>query len=175
MRTPFDPTHAAPQMAHGATMTSILHPNETRIREIWPTVARIPAVAGLGKLLIHTIVLAPLGWLVMGGAYFVKILPVLGTRYRLTDKRIAIMRGWGKSVSAEVPLAEIDDVQIDAATNDSFFRSADLKIMRAGQVALTLRAVPDPEAFRHAILDARNAWVPGKVKTLPFISAAVTN
>jgi hypothetical protein len=147
-------------------------PNETRIREIWPSVARIPIVANLGKLLINSIVLAPLGWLVMAGVYFGKVAPIVGVRYRLTDKRIAILRGWGKSVRAEVPLADIDDLQIDPATIDSFFRSADLKIMRAGNVAMTLSAVPDPEAFRHAILDARNAWVPGKVKALPFISAA---
>jgi hypothetical protein len=147
-------------------------PNETRIREIWPTVARIPIVAGLGKMLINSIVLAPLGWLVMAGVYFGKVMPIVGVRYRLTDKRIAILHGWGKSVRAEVQLADIDDVQIDPATVDSFFRSADLKIIRAGNVAMTLSAVPDPEAFRHAILDARNAWVPGKVKTLPFISAA---
>ena len=153
-------------------MTTTLFPNETRIREIWPTVARIPAVANLGKLLINSIVLAPLGWLVMAGVYFIKILPVVGIRYRLTDKRIAIMRGWGKATSAEVPLTDIDDVQIDPATVDNFFRSANLKIMRAGSAAMTLTAVPDPESFRLAILSARNAWVPGKVKTLPFISAA---
>lgn len=147
---------------------------ETRIREIWPTVARIPAIAGLGKLFINSIILAPLGWLVMGGVYFIKILPVVGTRYRLTNQRIAIMRGWGKSASAEVPLCDIDDVQVDAGTLDTFFRSADLKIVKNGSVALTLPAVPDPEAFRHSILDARNAWVPGKVKAMPFISAAAS-
>lgn len=153
-------------------MTTTLFPNETRIREIWPTVARIPIVAGLGKMLLHSIVLAPLGWLVMGGVYFIKILPIVGIRYRLTDKRIASMRGWGKSCRAEVALADIDDVRIDPASVDSFFRSADLQIIRAGAVAMTLTAVPDPESFRHAILSARNAWVPGKVKTMPFISAA---
>src|ERR1700689_5236205 len=115
-------------------MTTILFPNETRIREIWPTVARIPVVANLGKLLINSIILAPLGWIVMGGVYFTKILPIVGIRYRLTDKRIAIMRGWGKSFKAEVLLTDIDDVEIDAATVDSFFRSADINIMRAGSV-----------------------------------------
>jgi Bacterial PH domain len=153
-------------------LTTTALPTETRIREIWPSVKRMPAIANLGKMLIKSILLAPLGWLVMSAVYFGKILPFVGVRYKLTDKRLMILHGWGKSPSQEVALSDIDDVQIDVASIDQFFRSADLKIMRAGQVAMTLTAVPDAAAFRHAILDSRNAWVPGKVKTLPFISAA---
>ena len=148
---------------------------ETRIREVWPSVARAPVIAGLGKMLTKTIILAPLAWLVMGGTYFLKVLPIFAIRYKLTDKRIAIVRGWSAQVGQAVPLADIDDVQLDPATVDHFFRSADLKIISGGNVAMTLTAVPDAEAFRHAILDARNAWAPGRVKALPFISATVTN
>ncbi|MBI3824066.1 MAG: PH domain-containing protein [Planctomycetes bacterium] len=143
-----------------------------RIREIWPSVARVPAVANLGKLLTNTIVLAPLGWLIMAGVYFGKVLPFLAVRYRLTDKRIMILRGWKGTIGQQVPLTDIDDVQLDPASIDNFFRSADLKIMHDGNVAMTLKAVPDAEAFRHAIIDARNAWV--KVKQLPFIPASAT-
>jgi hypothetical protein len=145
-----------------------------RIREIWPSVKRVPPVANLGKLLNNTIVLAPLGWLVMAGVYFSKVLPFVAVRYRLTDKRIMILRGWKGSISQQVPLVEIDDVQLDPASIDQFFRSADLKVMHGGNV-MTLVAVPDAESFRHMILDARNAWAPGKVKALPFIPASATN
>jgi uncharacterized membrane protein YdbT with pleckstrin-like domain len=147
----------------------------TRIREIWPSVKRVPAVANLGKLLNNTIVLAPLGWLVMAGVYFGKVLPFVAVRYRLTDKRIMILRGWKGSIRQQVPLAEIDDVQLDPASIDQFFRSANLKIIHGGNAVMTLVAVPDAESFRHAILDARNAWAPGRVKMLPFIPASATN
>ena len=143
----------------------------TRIREIWPTVARVPAIANLGKLLNNTIILAPLGWLVMSGLYFSKILPFVALRYRLTDKRLMILHGWKGKISQQVPLADIDDVILDTASVDQFFRSANLEIMHDGKVAMTLLAVPDAESFRHAILDSRNAWAPGKVKLLPFIAA----
>ena len=154
-------------------MTELLSPEErgTRIREIWPTVARVPAVANLGKLLNNTIILAPLGWLLMSGLYFSKVLPIVAVRYRLTDKRLMILRGWKGSISQQVALADIDDVQLDPESIDQFFRSADLKVIRNGEVAMTLTAVPDAESFRHAILDSRNAWAPGKVKQLPFIAA----
>ena len=146
----------------------------TRIREIWPSVKRVPAVANLGKLLNNTIVLAPLGWLIMSAVYFGKLLPLVGVRYRLTDKRLMILRGWKCSIIQQVLLTEIDDVQLDPDSIDNFFRSADLKIISEGKVAMTLTAVCDPESFRHMILDARNAWAPGKVKSLPFIPASAT-
>ena len=147
----------------------------TRIREVWPSVKRVPAIANLGKFLNNTIILAPLGWLIMSGVYFSKVLPIVAVRYRLTDKNLMILRGWKGSVSQQVPLTEIDDVQLDPDSIDQFFRSADLKIIRDGNVAMTLTAVCDPESFRHMILDARNAWAPGKVKKLPFIPASATN
>lgn len=147
---------------------------ETRIREVWPSVARVPAVATIGKLLTNTIILAPLAWLIMSGVYFSKLLPLVGVRYRLTDKRIMIARGWSCSVSHAVALADIDDVKLDPASIDQFFRCADLQIISGGKVEMTLVAVPDAESFRHAILDSRNAWAPGRVKSLPFISAATT-
>lgn len=147
---------------------------EARIREIYPSVARAPAIANLGKLLNNTIVLAPLGWLMMSAAYFSKVLPLIGVRYTLTNRRVMIRHGWKGTPGQEVALSEIDDVQLDPASVDHFFRSADLIIHRAGGTPMTLKAVPDAESFRHAILDTRNAWAPGRVKSLPFISSAAT-
>ena len=147
---------------------------EARVREIYPSVARVPAIANLGKLLNNTIVLAPLGWLLMSTVYFSKLLPIIGVRYALTNRRVMIRQGWKGTSSQEVPLSEIEDVKLDPASVDHFFRSADLIITRTGSTPMTLRAVPDAESFRHAILDTRNAWAPGKSKTLPFISAAAS-
>ena len=39
-------------------------------------------------------VLAPLGWLLMSGFYFGKILPILMRRYTLTNRRLMIRKGW---------------------------------------------------------------------------------
>jgi hypothetical protein len=38
-------------------------------------------------------------------------------------------------------------------------------------VALKLAGVPEPEGFRHAVVNAVKAWVPGKA-TGPFIPAS---
>src|SRR5687767_8551038 len=140
---------------------------EARIREIWPSVARMPGVASLGRALSRTIILAPLGWLIMSGLYFGKLLPIVGVRYRLTNRRLMIQRGISAKISQEVPLANIDDVRMVTDANSDFFRAADLEIIgNGGQVLMKLAGVPDPDSFRQIILSACNAWVPGKAATL---------
>jgi hypothetical protein len=132
---------------------------EARIRVAWPSVQAYPAVAHLGRMLTFTYVLAPLAWLLMTPFYFKKILPFLATRYAVTNRRVAVLRGLKASVVQEVPLADIDEVKIVKDGNSDFFRAAALEIISKGKPALTLAGVPSPEAFRQAILNAAMAWV----------------
>ena len=145
---------------------------EAKIREVWPSVASIPAIASLGQTLTRTLVLAPLAWLIMSAVYFGKLLPFAASRYTLTNRRLMIRRGWKGVPSHEVPLARIDDVRVVNDAHSDFFRAGTLEILEGGAVVLTLPGTPEAEAFRIAILNARNAWVPGKVKAMPFIAAS---
>jgi hypothetical protein len=155
-------------------MTELLTSEErgTRIREIWPTVARMPPIANLGKFLNNTIILAPLGWLLMSAVYFGKLLPFVATRYTVTNRRLMIRKGITGKPGQEIPLGEIDDVRIVTDANSDFFRAATLEILSKGQVRMKLAGVPEADSFRLAILNARNAWVPEKSKTMPFIPAS---
>ncbi|HMF15964.1 MAG TPA: PH domain-containing protein [Gemmataceae bacterium] len=146
---------------------------EARVREAWPSVARSPAIASLGKLLTGTIILAPLAWLLMSLAYFGKLLPFAATRYTLTNRRVMIRKGLKGKPGKEVPLADIDDVRVVTDGNSTFFRAGTIEIIHNGQVMLSLPGVPEPDSFRLAILNTRNAWVPGKASTQPFIAASV--
>jgi hypothetical protein len=155
-------------------VTGVVPPEvgEAKIREVWPSVASAPAIAGLGQKLTRTIVLAPLAWLIMSGVYFGKLLPFTARRYTLTNRRIMIRKGWKGVPSHEVPLTKIDDVRVVNDAHSDFFRAGTLEIIEGGNVALQLPGTPEAEAFRIAILNARNAWVPGKARTLPFIAAS---
>jgi hypothetical protein len=148
-----------------------LRKGETRIREAWPSVQSQPGLAGLGRALTGTVVLAPLAWLLMSGAYFGKLLPVLARRYTLTNCRLMVRKGWKLAVTQEIALADIEDVRIVTDANSDFFRAATLEIISKGHVAMTLRGVPEPEGFRHAILNACNAWVPNRARG-PFVAAS---
>jgi hypothetical protein len=155
-------------------ITGVVPPevDEARIREAWPSVARSPGMASLGRVLTRTIVLAPLAWLIMFPGYFSKVLPGLARRYSLTNRRLMIRRGVKGKPGQEVKLADIEDVRIKTDANSDFFRAADLEILgEGGKVILTLRGVPEPDGFRHAILNACNAWVPGR-KRGPFVAAS---
>jgi hypothetical protein len=121
---------------------------------------------------MFTYILAPLSWLLMAPFYFKKILPFLALRYTLTNRRLMIMRGLKPAPTQEIPLADIDEVRIVKDANTPFFGAANLEIVSNGKVALTLRGVPGPEAFKHAILNACMAWVPGKAaRWLQFVPA----
>jgi PH (Pleckstrin Homology) domain-containing protein len=155
-------------------VTGVVAPQtgEAKIRECWPSVASAPAIAGMGMMLTRTIILAPLAWIIMAGVYFGKLGPFIAKRYTLTNRRVMIRRGWKGTPHQEIPLEQIDDVRVVHDSNSAFFRAGTLEILRGDQVVVTLPGTPEAEAFKIAILNARNAWVPGKVKTLPFIAAS---
>ena len=168
-------------------ITGVVPPEtaEAMIREVWPSVARHLLVARFGKALTEfagklarTVVLLPLAilvalaaWMIMALFYFGKVAPFVAMRYTLTNRRLMIRRGLKAKPRQQVPLKDIDDVQIHKDSNSDFFMAGTLVIISRGDAVLTLRGVPGPEAFRHTILDACKAWVPGKANA-PIIPAS---
>jgi hypothetical protein len=148
--------------------------SETTIRVVWPSVATSPRVAGLGRSMMRTIILAPLAWLMLAPFYFKKILPGLARRYTLTNRRLMIQKGWKRKPIQQIALADIDDVRLKPDSYDRFYRSATLEIISKGKVAVSLPGVPSPESFRHAIINAYQAWVPGKADTGHFVPASAS-
>jgi hypothetical protein len=154
-------------------ITGVVPPQlgEALIREAWPSVQSQPALATIGRQLTATILLAPLAWLLMSTVYFGKVLPIIGRRYTLTNRRLMIRKGWKCTVGQEIALADIEAVRVAADANSDFFRAGNLEIVSKGHVVLTLRGVPEPDGFRHAILNACNAWVPNRARG-PFVAAS---
>jgi hypothetical protein len=147
-------------------VTGVVPPEigEAIIREIRPTVlAGGAAVPNLAKMFMHSIVLAPLGWLLLAPLFSKKLLPFVCERYTLTNRRLMIQRGLKPAPVKEVALRDIDDVRIVDSTRDSFYLSGTLEVLSAGKVILTLPGVPEPEGFRRTIRSAVSAWVPGKL------------
>jgi hypothetical protein len=161
---------AAPRQAVAGLMPPQL--GEALIREAWPTVLEASAgAAHLAEKLIKTVVLAPLGWLLLLPLFGKRLLPGLSKRYTLTNRRLMIQRGLRPSPSQEVALADIDEVRLAPDSFNRFYLSGTLEVISKGQVALTLPGVPEPEGFRHAVVNAVKAWVPGKA-TGPFQPAS---
>jgi hypothetical protein len=108
----------------------------------------------------------------MSVVFFGKLMPILMRRYTLTNRRLMIRKGWNGTPGAEVALADIDDVRLVTDGNSAFFRAGNLEIVTGTRVVMTLPGVPEADSYREAILNARNAWVPGKSKLLPFAAAS---
>jgi hypothetical protein len=156
-------------LARSQAVTGVTAPQiaEAMIREAWPSVAAYPAVASLGRVCIRSIVAAPVGWAIMLPFYFLKILPFIATRYTLTNRRLMIRRGLKPQPAHELALADIDRVNLVKDANSDFYRSATLEaVLVDGKVGLRLPGVPEPEGFRHAIVNARQAWAPAKKSTV---------
>ncbi|HEV3118843.1 MAG TPA: hypothetical protein VGY58_17460 [Gemmataceae bacterium] len=147
---------------------------EAIVRVVWPSVAAFPGAASLGRMLMGSMVLAPLGWLMLAPLYFLKVLPGFGRRFVLTNRRLMFQKGLHWKPAQEVALADIEDVRMQKDGNSDFYRTANLEIISKGHVAMTLHGVVGPEAFRHAILDACKAWVPGRASMDQFIPASAS-
>ncbi len=137
--------------------------SEAIVREVRPSVAAHPALSGMAQRLLQTVILAPLGWLLLAPLFPLKFHPFICKRYTLTNRRLMIRRGLARPRPIqEIALADIDDVRLDPASSNAFYRSATLEILSQGKTVLRLPGVPQPEAFRHTILNAVRAWAPGK-------------
>ena len=156
-------------------ITGVMPPQlgEVIIREWRPTVLDgFPALAVLGQKLTRTVVLAPLAWLLLAPLFLCKFLPFLCKRYTLTNRALKIQRGLRPYPSQTLPLEHIDAVQVDGASYNTFYRSASVEILTGQVVVMRLTGVPAPESFRHAVMNATMAWVPGKAGQFTAWSAA---
>jgi hypothetical protein len=144
---------------------------EALIREAWPSVFTQPGLAGLAQKLMKTIVLAPLGWLLLAPLFGKRLMPFRATRYTLTNRRLMIQHGLKPRPAQEVALADIDDVRLVPDSYNPFYHAGDLEVLSKGQVVLKLPGVPEPEGFRQAVVNAVKAWVPGKASG-PFQPAS---
>jgi hypothetical protein len=146
---------------------------EAMIREVWPTVRNVSAgIAGLSATLMRSVLLAPLGWMLNSLLFGRKFAPFLCQRYTLTNRRLMVQRGWKPAPTHEVALKDIDEVRLIADSYDAFYRSGDLQVLSGGKEVLKLIGVPEPESFRHAIVNSVRAWGGADKLKGPFVPAS---
>ena len=152
------------QAVNGVTPPQVA---EAIIRDVWPSVAAYPRAANFARACYRSTILAPLGWLALAPIYFKKLLAVapglsgLATRYRLTNRRLMICKGFVAVAEKEVPLDRIKDVKLVTDANSAFFGSGTLEVIdAAGAVVLTLPGVAEAESVRQSIVQAATAWGP---------------
>ncbi len=141
---------------------------EVTVMTIWPSVAstgvgrllgRIFAIeAGLGFLTfgrMFTLLALPLGPLL----YFSLRLPWTIARYRLTNRRVAILQGLKGTVERYVDLDRFDAIEVVVRPGQRWYKAGDLVFRKGPLETFRLSGVPRPQTFRHTCLKAQMSFV----------------
>jgi hypothetical protein len=150
-------------------ITGVVSPGsrEGFIRDAWPSVASMPAKAALARRCLQSVVFAPIAWAVLAPFLLTRlmgILPGFGgfvTRYRLTNRRLMVCKGFDARPVQEVPLDQIKDVRYSHDDVSDYFFAGSLDIIGpGGKLMLTLPGVREAESFGKSIMQAATAWGP---------------
>ena len=82
--------------------------------------------------------------------YLWNVLPVVGTRYRITNRHVNVERGVQGVMERQIALDGFDQIEIRQQPGQAWFRSADLVFIQGEQEVFSLPGVPYPEGFRAA-------------------------
>jgi Bacterial PH domain len=100
--------------------------------------------------------------------FFLTLNPFSVIRYRLTNRRLVVEKGWRRAEVRSVALDRFDNILIDVQPGQKWYRAGDL-VFRLGQTeTFRLAGVPNPEPFRHTCLKAHHSYV-GVQKSRPAV------
>ena len=146
---------------------------ETTVMTVWPSVSAqrllgFPVGKLIGRLVniqigwyVFTVgnlmaaALAPIGALL----YLKRVGPLVGTRYRVTNKRIIVERGLTNQEEKAIELDRFDAIDIEIDPGDEWYKTGDL-VFRQGDVErFRLEGVSRPEAFKSVCWKSHRAYV----------------
>jgi hypothetical protein len=85
-------------------------------------------------------------------------LKVTGQRYTVTNRSVSVRGALTGQTVKQVALKDVADVTVEVLGGQEFYRAGDVVLRNAGgDEILRCAGVPQPERFRHVILDARDA------------------
>jgi hypothetical protein len=141
--------------------------NETTTMTVWPGITRF----WLGRLFGQWYDIGRGGYILTvgnllalltapGGAklYLLRVAPGVALRYRLTNRRIIVERGWSAKEEKSVELDRFDTIEVSRRPGMRWFDHGDL-IFKLGAVeTFRLEAVPRPVAFKNVCWKAHMAY-----------------
>lgn len=158
------PAPPTPQPISGVSPPEI---KEVPVMTVWPSIA----MYGLGRLMgrgfaIHwpDVYLFRLGNLlallsipIALPLYFLRVLPFLGTRYMVTNRRIVVLRGIVGKIEKFVDLDRFDTVEIEVQPGQEWYFAGDLIFKQGAVETFRLEGVSRPEAFRATCVKSQMA------------------
>ena len=140
---------------------------EATIMTVWPSVAMYSIGKALGRgfairwpdVYIFRLgnLLALLSIPLVLPLYFLKVLPFIGTRYTVTNRRIVVLRGIVGKDEKAVDLDRFDTVEVVVQPGQEWYHAGDLVFKKGNVETFRLDGVSRPEAFRHVCVKAQMA------------------
>ncbi|MFM7071685.1 MAG: PH domain-containing protein [Planctomycetota bacterium] len=134
---------------------------EVTVMTVWPSIARYAIGRAMGVLFdipvgIYVLTIGNLIALasipIALPLYLSNVAPVLGIRYRLTNRRIIVERGLGRRASRSIDLDRFDAIDLEVGAGQAWYDAGDL-VFRNGKVEVfRLEGVSRPAAFRQICL-----------------------
>jgi hypothetical protein len=140
---------------------------ETTIMTVWPSVA----VYSLGRVLggLYAIRSPDFYFFRLGNLfallaipvalvlYFMRIAPVIGRRYLVTNRRIVVLRGWSGVEEKTVDLDRFDSIEVVVRPGMEWYYAGDLIFRLGNTETFRLDGVSRPDAFKAVCLKAHMA------------------
>ena len=142
--------------------------SEVTVMTIWPSVAATSGGRFLGRLLA---IQAGFGMFRLGRLFALLALPVaplfygylrlpwVVRRYRLTNRRVAVLKGIRPQVEWFVDLDRFDAIEVVVRPGQEWYHAGDLVFRKGALETFRLTGVPRPETFRQTCLKARMSYV----------------
>lgn len=131
---------------------------EVTVTTVWPCVSVYPTGRFLGRL--YAIEWPDLYIFKLGNLlallsipqalvlYFCRVMPWIGKRYRLTNRRILVEKGLRSVADRWIELGDFDTIRTEVLAGQAWFDAGDLVFLKQGREVFRLEDVSRPEPFR---------------------------
>jgi Bacterial PH domain len=140
---------------------------EVTVMTVWPSVAKYPLGRALGQaysirwpdVYIFRLgnLLALLAIPLSLPLFFLRIAPGLGTRYRLTNRRVIVERGLSSREDKAVDLDRFDRIEVQVQPGQEWYHAGDLIFKQGAVETFRLEGVSRPDTFRATCLKSQLA------------------
>lgn len=141
---------------------------EVPVMTVWPSIAMFSVARQLGQLYanrtgIYVLTIGNLLCLAFIPVslilYFLRVGPVLGRRYTITNRRIVVKQSLSGKELKSIDFDRFDAIDIVVQPGQEWYDAGDL-VFRQGKIeTFRLVGVSRPRAFRATCMDSRNAHV----------------
>lgn len=139
---------------------------EVSVMTVWPSVAASPIARALGQLYanktgISVVTLGNLCCLafipVSLVLYFARVAPFIGTRYKITNRRVVVLRGIAGREEKSIDFDRFDSIKIVVRPGQEWYDAGDLVFYQGNTETFRLDGVSRPAAFRATCMKSRNS------------------